>query len=131
MSRKQRIALKELRDMEGVAILPVDKGNATVVMEREEYDMKIEWLLGTSTYRQLKKDPTATQKARIGRILRSFVRKKEISDTIYNRLIDQQGANHQESTDFLKSTKTESHSGPSSRASTLQPTSWPNILPDS
>ena len=72
--------------MEGVAILPADKGNATVVMKREEYDMKIEGLLSTSTYRQLKKDPNAAQEARIGRILRSFMRKKEISDTIYNRL---------------------------------------------
>ena len=64
----------------------VDKGNATVLMERKEYDEKIEGLLNTNTYKQLKKDPTAAQEAKVGRVLRRFVRRKEISDVLYERL---------------------------------------------
>ena len=34
LSRQQRIALKELKQMKDVVILPADKGNATVLMTR-------------------------------------------------------------------------------------------------
>ena len=72
--------------MEDVVILPADKGNAMVLMTREEYNSKLEELLNTNTYRRLKKDPTAAQEAKIGRILKDHVKKNEISDGLYNRL---------------------------------------------
>ena len=41
-----------MRSWKDEAILPVDKGNATVVMERKNYDRKVRDLLNnTSTYR--------------------------------------------------------------------------------
>ena len=59
-------ALKELRDLEDEVILPTDKGNATVVMKRSDYDEKMGGMLDdTTTYRKLWKDPTATQESRI------------------------------------------------------------------
>ena len=60
MTKEQKSALKDLRAMEGVTILPADKGKATVVMEREEYDSKMMELLLSSTYRKLPTDPTQT-----------------------------------------------------------------------
>ena len=50
--------------MEGVVILPSNKGNATILMERDEYDRKIQELLNTDTYRELKGDPTVTQEVK-------------------------------------------------------------------
>ena len=67
-------------------ILPADKGNATVLMTREEYDNKIEELLTTDIYWILKRDPTAAQEAKIGRILRKYIKMKEISKELYNWL---------------------------------------------
>ena len=72
--------------MKDVVILPADKGNATVLMTRDEYNSKLEDLLNTDTYRRLKKDPTAAQEARISRILRDHVKSNEINDELYNRL---------------------------------------------
>ena len=86
LSRQQRIALKELKQLENVVILPADKGNATVLMTREEYNSKMEELLSTDTYRMLKKDPTAAQEAKIGRVLRDYVKKNEVNDELYNWL---------------------------------------------
>ena len=49
MSKHQRIALKELKQMKDVVIMPADKGNnTTVLMTREEYN-KMEDLLDTNT----------------------------------------------------------------------------------
>ena len=46
--------------LENEEILPADKGNTTVMMTRENYDTKMRGMLGTTTYIQLKKDPTTT-----------------------------------------------------------------------
>ena len=79
MTKEQKSALKDLRAMEGVTIPPADKGNdATVVMEREEYDSKMMELLLTSTYRELPKDPTQTMENKISRALRKYIKTKEI-----------------------------------------------------
>ena len=59
--------LKELRSLEDEVILPADKGNATVVMKKSDYDEKM--LDDTNTYRKLQKDPTTTPEARIVRTL--------------------------------------------------------------
>ena len=53
-------------------------------MTREEYKNKMEGLLNTGTYRMLKKDPTAAQEAKIGRVLRVYVKKNKINEEQYN-----------------------------------------------
>ena len=47
MTKEQKSAVKDQIAMEGVTILPTDKGNATVIMEREEYNSKMMELLLT------------------------------------------------------------------------------------
>ena len=65
MRKDHRKALKELRSLEDEVILPADKGNATVVM-RSDYDEKMRAMLDNiTTYKKLKKDPTATQETKI------------------------------------------------------------------
>ena len=51
LTKEQRKTMKELKDLEDEVILPVDKGNATVVMRREDYSTKMKGMLETSSYR--------------------------------------------------------------------------------
>ena len=66
LTKEQRKALKELRSLEEEVILPADKGNATVMRRREDYDTKMRGILDVATYPRLKKDPTATKKSKLG-----------------------------------------------------------------
>ncbi|XP_046393718.1 uncharacterized protein LOC124161442 [Ischnura elegans] len=58
-TRAERMALRKLKENTNILVLPADKGNATVVMERKEYDSKVRALLQETTYRVLRTDPTA------------------------------------------------------------------------
>ena len=78
--------MKELRNLENDSILPADKGNATVMMTKEDYDMKMRGMLSTATYKQLKKDLTATQEGRLSRKLKELEKKGEVSGGLYHRL---------------------------------------------
>ncbi|XP_046391554.1 uncharacterized protein LOC124159689 [Ischnura elegans] len=51
--------MKELMDDEQLLIVPADKGNATVVMDKEDYIHKLSTLLQEDTYHEIKTDPTA------------------------------------------------------------------------
>ena len=68
ITRSQRVALKERKGWDDQVILAADKGNATVVMERSNYDGKVRELLNdTTTYRRLPKEPTQTQETRLSK----------------------------------------------------------------
>ena len=51
LTKGQREALKELRGMKDKVFLPADKGNATVVMRKEDYKAKMRELIESTTYR--------------------------------------------------------------------------------
>ena len=57
ITRLEYQALNCLRNDASIHILKADKGNATVVMDRSEYDQKIKDILDTDTYTNLKKNP--------------------------------------------------------------------------
>ncbi|CAB4040847.1 Hypothetical predicted protein, partial [Paramuricea clavata] len=59
LTKNKKDTLKNLRADKSIHILKADKGNATVILDRLEYDSKILALLNTSTYKELKRDPTA------------------------------------------------------------------------
>ena len=48
LTKEQRKALKELRQIDKL-VLPADKGNATILMTREDYDIKMRGLIETAT----------------------------------------------------------------------------------
>ena len=50
ISKTERQSLKSLQDDNSIIILPADKGNATVVMDRVEYSNKLADLIGNSGY---------------------------------------------------------------------------------
>ena len=76
LTKEQRTALKELRGLEDEVTLPAEKGNATVMMRRCDYDGRMEEMLGTGTYGKLRGDPTATQENRLSRKLKRLAREE-------------------------------------------------------
>lgn len=59
LPRHLQEVVRALRRDESIVIVPVDKGNSTVVMDRSEYYENLEVILSDNTDRKLKKDPTA------------------------------------------------------------------------
>jgi len=54
LSGAMRRAVKSMKHDESITILPADKGNATVIMDRTEYDDKLRSLLRDgNTYRKI------------------------------------------------------------------------------
>ena len=52
LSIEERRVLKNLWCVNSIVILPADKGNTTVVMDREHYEYKKDDMLADSTYRK-------------------------------------------------------------------------------
>ena len=69
--------------MDDTVILRADKGNATILMTKEDYNTKVRGLLETATYQQLGKDPTTTQQNRISHKLKALEKGKELSGALY------------------------------------------------
>ena len=56
-------ALYNLRKDQDRLVIPADKGNCTVVMDRKDYDDKVQQMLSDQgTYKVLDKDPTPNGK---------------------------------------------------------------------
>lgn len=76
---KERNSIKSLRNDTSIIILPADKGNATVILNKTDYDIKINKLITEGQYSKLDKDPTSKYDNKIYRTL--FKYKDEFSDT--------------------------------------------------
>ena len=94
MTPEEGRAISSLRRDRDLVILPADKGNATVVMDREEYDRKMQEMLDDEqTYRRLKKDPAPALERRMNALLLSMNRKGSIPDKLYEMLRSSAGRN--------------------------------------
>lgn len=69
-SKDEHTALKALKSDDTIKILPADKGNATVLLNKDDYESKISDVLKAGKYTLLKKDPTKTFESKIERTLR-------------------------------------------------------------
>ena len=85
ISKTERQALKLLQDENSLIILPADKGNATLVMDRVEYSNKLVDLNGNSGSCKVKKDPTLKTERKLSQILGK--NKDLIPQTKYIQLI--------------------------------------------
>ena len=86
MTKNKKDALRNLRADKSIHILKADKGNATVILDRLEYDNNILALLNTSTYKELKRDPTANIERKICSKLSGFKKAGILSQTLHNCL---------------------------------------------
>lgn len=76
ISKEEAIALKNIKNNKNIIILKADKGNATVIVNRTDYEHKMEeHLVNSGCYRVLNKDPSS-------KILR------QLSDKIKNSSLD-------------------------------------------
>ena len=80
LDRGMSKALKDLRKDDSIVILPADKGNATVVLDRTKYEKKMNKLLEDETYKTLSKDPTSKVESRISKALKQLESKGYILD---------------------------------------------------
>ena len=69
ISKTERQAIKSLQDNCRIIILPADKGNATVAMDRVEYSHKLTDLIGHSGYCKVKKEPNLKTECKRPQIL--------------------------------------------------------------
>ena len=67
-------------------ILPADKGNATVLMDKETYDNKIHMIISAGNYSVIRRDPTKSIERTIREKFCSLVQREEINMDLYRRL---------------------------------------------
>ena len=92
-SRSEKEAYKQLRNDEDIQIVQADKGNATVVMDSEDYDKKARELLDDKqAYCVLKKDPTRQTERNLLHVLRDLKKNKRINESCYNRVKPSEGS---------------------------------------
>ena len=80
LDKGMKRALKTLRKDDSIVILPADKGNATVVIDKTEYVGKMTQMLKDGTYRKLTRDPTSKVETKITKALKQLEARGFISD---------------------------------------------------
>ena len=87
LSCEEQKALKDLKKEESIIILPSDKGRASVVMDKEDYENKIKIMLDDEkTYEKLSKDPTKAYKSQLIRTLTRLRNENKINQKDYDHL---------------------------------------------
>ncbi|XP_072046530.1 uncharacterized protein [Amphiura filiformis] len=82
INKDERIAIKQLQKEESIMVLGADKGRATVVMDKTEYQEKMDALLSDpKTYEKLDRDPTAKHKRELVSILQRLEKEDKIKKT--------------------------------------------------
>ena len=84
--KEQREALRKLREDDAIVILPADKGNATVVMNKEDYVKKMEEILNGGDYEVVKTNPTPKLEKKLNNMLKGLWEAGEINKIGYDRL---------------------------------------------
>ena len=80
-------ALKNLQADDEIVVVPADKGRAVVVMDRLDYDSKINTLLSDqSTYQKLTRDPAPALERQMNELLLSLKRSGAIPPKLYDQL---------------------------------------------
>ena len=70
MTKDEKLALKKLAEDKDIVILPVDNGNATVVLNKEDYNQKMNDLLKDARYKQMKSNPTTKVEKKVATALK-------------------------------------------------------------
>jgi hypothetical protein len=82
ISKQERSALLTLKKDTSIMILPADKGCASVILDKSEYQTKMgELVNNTNTYTPLDQDPTNKFRNKLVKILREW--RKELPDRLY------------------------------------------------
>ncbi|KAM7299383.1 uncharacterized protein ISCGN_019949 [Ixodes scapularis] len=91
-STEEKSALRKLKEDNSIVILPADKGNVTVVMDRTDYEEKVHALLNTKAYIMLPKDPTSKIQGTLNKALYAVFNKYPEFRALYLSLICRNGS---------------------------------------
>ena len=87
ISKEESKALHELKKDRSRVIMKADKGNCLAVLDREEYDSKLESLLADrSTYEVVTRSPFGRIERDLNATLLDFKRRQKIDDYTYIKL---------------------------------------------
>ena len=87
LTPQQRAALKSLTSKKSeLRFLPVDKGNATVVLPNEQYLDKVNDHLNSGFYTLLGSDPTTSITNKLYRVLKKLRDDKKITTALFNKM---------------------------------------------
>ena len=87
MTKEERQAIKVLKRVEDIFILPADKGKSTVVLVKNEYEEKVKTMLDDKkTYEELPSDPTPKYKRKLVATLSNLKKEGKITEKKYKEL---------------------------------------------
>ena len=87
ITSKELKALKELANDKDILILPAEKGRATVVMDRTDYDERMQQMLSEeSTYQLIENGPTPSLERKINGQLMSLKQSGQLPSEVYAHL---------------------------------------------
>ena len=87
MTLDEQKAIKRLKTDENIVILPADKGLVSVVMDKTDYNDKMDALVNDKqTYEVLKRDPTPALPRKLNNKLLTLKKTETIDFQRYNRL---------------------------------------------
>ena len=86
ISKTEQQAINSLRRDHSIHILTADKRNATVVMDKADYDRKVRDILESGAYRLLNKNPIPSIQKRFQAKLLALQRSDSISMALYRQL---------------------------------------------
>ena len=92
ITREEECTIRTLKNDSDLIILPADKGNTTMVLDRDEYEKKVESMLDDQlTYEKIKKDPAPSLERKMNAKLLTLNRKGSLPDRLYERLRSSNG----------------------------------------
>ena len=87
LTKEEHLALKNLRNNEDIIIVKADKGGATVIMDKSEYNLKTVHHLTTSgSYRKLERNPIS----KVIREVKKAINSSNLDDKLKKRLTPSQ-----------------------------------------
>jgi len=78
---------KKLKSDKNIVICKADKGNATVIMNRVDYEQKIQTLLNDTCYSIVQQDPTSNLGKAVKEFCKKLIQNNEIEKTFQSSLI--------------------------------------------
>ncbi|XP_035711094.1 uncharacterized protein LOC118436684 [Folsomia candida] len=75
-----------LKKDQNIVIIPADKGNLTVIMDRINYDTKIEELLSDPSYSPLPNDPTTKLEVEISNMSKNLLKMKKLDKSQHQNI---------------------------------------------
>ena len=85
-SKEERDAMNDLQKNEKIIILPADKGTATVILDKQDYEDKAMEILAKPPFKRLNKDPTKRNENRVNDRLRRLQKSGAIDQEMFNKL---------------------------------------------